>query len=594
MNRFVAAVGCIASALVLGGCASGHYTAWEAGPDLDASTGRPITRPIGVLADTQIHESRGTASRWWSLAGDEFVPVTIRTGQQVIGAGDVLLAALRHGKSLPLTLHAGDALDVSCQTEWALFSEIMRGERGRPGADSWLLAPGNHDGYLVGNFHPTSDGLYTDGYWRNVCNAGRHAIGGKTVVHDRLRKGELVEAYVRQLLDTGTGVRLPRADNRCPDPAGLCVAYAISTRSWSSFIVQMVRLPPASSSDVPVHAVLLDTSDYATQPRVSPFGVHAGIDAGLSMAQLSAVTSLVARLPERARFFFVGHHPLSAWQVDQWSEEKRAELRRLVADPRSLGFVVTAHTHEGGWFRYRAADIELLELNVGSLSDAPLYYRTLSFETDSAGRIGVVSNRLLMSGLDAGPDCSTYESPKRHSGYAVRDQRSESDRLADAPPLVRRFGAFASAVGHFFAFWRAKHAELAPQLLAYADVVDRTMPADHAFVFHPFGESSGPRTLKGSSAVAGRLRDLAKCSDAHACSVQEKGHLLYSLERYYWHAADTPVAVKSAAHELRYCAAVKSAEEAARISDRERAAVAATLERSAVERRPLSTSRRSD
>lgn len=107
---------------VLGACAAAPGIRWQdAGHALSAES-IPLTQPVVLLADTQIHESRGTASHFWSLAGDEFFPVTIRTGQQVIGAPDMLLEALERTRDAPLLLHLhlGDAIDVSCQSEWRL------------------------------------------------------------------------------------------------------------------------------------------------------------------------------------------------------------------------------------------------------------------------------------------------------------------------------------------------------------------------------------------------------------------------------------------------------------------------------------------
>lgn len=74
---------CLLTILVLSGCANQTTPEWSenAVPQSQNNSPQPLTLPILVLADTQFHESRGTASRYWSLAGDEFVPVTIRTGQ---------------------------------------------------------------------------------------------------------------------------------------------------------------------------------------------------------------------------------------------------------------------------------------------------------------------------------------------------------------------------------------------------------------------------------------------------------------------------------------------------------------------------------
>lgn len=64
-----------------------------------------VTQPIGLISDTQIHESRGTAaSRYFSNTGDEIVEVTVRTGQQVIGSTDILWEVLNRLSSTALVI----------------------------------------------------------------------------------------------------------------------------------------------------------------------------------------------------------------------------------------------------------------------------------------------------------------------------------------------------------------------------------------------------------------------------------------------------------------------------------------------------------
>lgn len=78
-------------------------------------------------------------SRYWSRAFDGYVPVTIRSAQQVPGATDLLYDAIT-ARAFPLTLHLGDAMDVSCQTEWDMFAMAMQRGLGAPGSGAWRSA----------------------------------------------------------------------------------------------------------------------------------------------------------------------------------------------------------------------------------------------------------------------------------------------------------------------------------------------------------------------------------------------------------------------------------------------------------------------
>jgi hypothetical protein len=577
---------CLLIALVLSGCANQTTPEWSENPipQSPSNSSRPLTLPILVLADTQFHESRGTASRYWSLAGDEFVPVTIRTGQQVIGAGDLLLAALQQGSHYPLALHLGDGIDVSCQTEWALFSEVMRQGRGQPSSTSWLFTPGNHDGFLVGNFYPGSEGIYTEDYWSNVCNVGRSYKDAKPR-HDRMPKELVVNDYINALKGKTAGSKNPSSDSFCLEDKKLCISYRIASRPWESYVVQLVRLPAADITQKSIYAVLLDTSDYPKRPYFNLSGPLAGVDAGISTEQIDAVMRLVSTLPESSKFFLAGHHSFKDWKFEEWDKAKADKFIAINANEHSLGFIITAHTHEGGWFEHHLNQSVLKELNTGSLADSPLYVRTLAFEKGENGTIDVVSDRLLLE-KKAISYCSEYQSPADGSGYSVNDQQSENERLSSAPAPLRRTGASFRAVGHFFAFWKAKHAELKPQLLAYADVVEETIPEQRSFTYNPFS-SSYALSITGGKRLATHLRNLANCNDAVKCSVQQKGNLLYGLERYFWFS-DTPIPEKEMAHAKRYCAALVSAQEAGNGST----GVAEIMEKSAPTRRSISSTER--
>ncbi|MFJ3459916.1 hypothetical protein [Achromobacter spanius] len=483
--------------------------------------------------------------------------VTIRTGQQVLGAGDLLQQVLRKSQDYRLALHLGDAIDVSCSTEWYRFSRVMERDRGRPGPKSWLFAPGNHDGYLAGNFYPLKDGIYTDEYWNNICNVGR-VIENDQHVHQRITKNQVLKEYLSQVLGSKIETDKGSRGRSCPTD-GLCLSYSLSSEAWKSYLVQLVRLPGAPDAKRPVYALLLDTSDYKIRPYIPANMPKAGLVAGISDEQLESASDLVRGLPDEALFFIAGHHPLNTWGLEPSPLAPDSAWKALLSHPGFLNFFVTAHTHEGGWYTHEYVGTTLNELNLGSLTDAPLHFRSLIFQENSEGAIRVNSRRILLAEEES-PDCSGFRA-MAGSGYAVSEQLSQAQRWSDYPKFLSTALSAFTATRYSLALWHAKHEELRPQLRFYADLVNSTMPPQQSISYQRFDTPMSTRVLKGRQQIVERLNYLAQCSDGKACSVQEKGHLMLALDDYYWDES-TPEPVREAAHLQRYCVALNSAEEA--------------------------------
>lgn len=547
---------------LLSGCSTGNFREIEGKPDPAVDAAPALTAPIGLVADTQFHESRGVPSRYFGLGGDEFVDVTIRTGQQVIGAGDVLAAALNLTSALPLVIHAGDAIDVSCQTEWIRFKQIMTSSpRGIPSATSWLFTPGNHDGFLTGNIFPTSSGLYWDGYWTNLCNAGQLMKSTTATQFTFMAKHMLVRDYITLL---GGAFGDDWRAQGCDTAGRLCwAAFAPEAAPWTSYLIQLVKLPEAPDSAIPIYALLLDSSDYESRPYLNSF--VAGTEGSLSAAQLSAASSLLKSVPSTAKYFFIAHHPANDWHGEKWSSERLNAWSNLLKDSRSLRFLVSSHTHKGSLRENTSTLGTFVELNTGSLADAPVYLRKLEFRGTASGRIGVRSEAIPIT-VDT--ERCTQLLPKVPSpdfDYGVDTQRSKSYRAGEIVPGP---AAAVSAFWYFFNFWESKHKELRPQLLAYADIVDATMPKDVDLTYVWTSTDAGrlSETLKGPAKTSAELRQNANCTNgARKCSVQSKGNLLLAVENYYT-ASTTPADVKTKAHEMKLCMAVAAANDSA-VSD---------------------------
>lgn len=523
-----------------------------------------ITKEVGLVSDTQFHESRGTASIWWSLGSDEFVGVTIRSAQQVIGEPDVLAESLDSQKDIPLVVHLGDAIDVSCQTEWNSFKDVIVEKRRLPGKSSWVFTPGNHDGYLTGNIYPQgNNNLYKEDYWNQVCNAGRFNNNEKTR-YSAQKKNDLIKDYTSMLQqglneekfiqynDSSSGIK-------CFGELGdFCIIEKINEdEPWRSFIVQSVLLPSGNEDREfsPIYLILLDTSNFDSQPKFSLFSKKAGMEAGITKAQLEAVNAMINNLPEDSHFALAGHHDYKSWQADTWQAERRDILAKIISHPRSLKFLLTSHTHMGGWFSQKVANQKFVELNLGSLIDNLIYYRTLKFIRSNDGVWGVESKPHNLE-CKVKEFCSEDESklPEDGSGYSIKDQSPTTDRLRNSPAAVRYLAGVFSAIGKYFKFWHSKHTELKSHLLIYRDIVQKTMPYNTEISYPKVaGDVLITKTLINKDEVIGQLEKLAECYDSKECAVQIKGNLLLALEQYYNSSA--PEGVRETAHKIKFCQA---------------------------------------
>ncbi len=534
-------------AVLLAGCASDPKNPVES-KNLnrwDASGQQALTLDIGLISDTQFHESRAYPSPVLQQSGDNFVPVTLRSAQQVIGADDILQRALKLAERLPLILHVGDALDVSCATEWQRFEGIMTQAKGLPGPGSWIYTPGNHDGFLAGNMHPPATGMVNIAQWDKLCDAG---MGN---AHRRFDKNDVIQAY-SDLMQIS--LQPQKTTTGCSADKRHCWAIRkFDDKPWQSFIVQLVRMPESGPGAMPIYAILLDSSNYFE--RVNQAGSHGE----LLSQQLQAARSL---MPDEGRYFLVAHHPPDFWITKKWTPADHADWEQLVNDARSLHFIITSHTHRGGLYDHGKRLGGLIELNTGSLADAPIYMRTIKFTQGAQGEIGVVSPAAIK--LMSANDCKPHI-PDRGQGpldYSAKAQRND---------LTRGDASKASAWGARAALslWEAahrdeeKHWELQFQLLAYADIAERTFPIDQplpyrwtlsrdhtVYAFDP---------LTGRDMVVKRLREFASCrpsSEEHLCSLQAKENLLLALDRFY---RETKPLEKAAL--MRLCMALDAADE---------------------------------
>jgi hypothetical protein len=213
--------------------------------------------------------------------------------------------------------------------------------------------------------------------------------------------------------------RFELAAARCPKdrPYLKRLEWKIDTdRLWRSFILQEVDItaparPGAKAAD-PLSIVVLDTSQYRWQPSVDnavisaifslPFTFFftlqvAGTHGNILVNQKDALTSLAGTMKaEGRRWIVASHHPYYA--MGRSTPPRFDWIRNAGGIPLTL----SAHTHFGQliWNHDDEREGDWLEINVGSLVDAPLEFR--DFQVHRLGdKVAVHSERRMLEPLFA-------------------------------------------------------------------------------------------------------------------------------------------------------------------------------------------------
>lgn len=363
----------ILCALLAGGCVlkdsmSSRYQISGEKPD-----GFSLTKNVILVADNQLNHLYGEPIWMRSQFVTQFVRVSIRPVQQDLFGQEILRWVLNvYGTRMPV-IHLGDAANMGCVGEFDSFLEIMSATGARP----WVMAPGNHDAYLMGNMQTSVD------VWEDAC---QRADGPLT-------KDKLVEKYLRHLHQQDSGFRtayadidsLPRSGEwRSDEPPGSiylrAVAWSIDdTKPHRSYVVQEIDLglpPPPGEADAQqrVSAILLDTSQFASAPVLLPVpGPNAGVNGDLQQDQLDVVTRWMTLADAGTITVLMSHHPFG--KLRNGSRAAVDALRRQ----HNVPLYVSAHTHQGQYF-VRGGSEGWLELNVGSIVDYPIEFRTFSIQ----------------------------------------------------------------------------------------------------------------------------------------------------------------------------------------------------------------------
>jgi|GEM_PF-2873351 len=391
-----------------------------------------LTERFILLADNQTQHLYGKPIWLRAGAAPKFLSAAVRPLQLDLYGQDLLkeVVTKQRGNKMPM-IHLGDALNFSCQVEMTRFFGLME-DATQPAAGyertTWVLAPGNHDGYFFGN-EGRSDS------WSDACTNG-----GGPVTH-----ADFIRRYLAELagqfpwlgdLNADSGIRVEPAVP--PDNGSFVqgVAWHLdSAKPWLSYVVQLVDMTAKQYGGVPpntqtVFGLLFDTSEYDDSPVLisqsarlatarlpaAPAQYDAGETGNIRADQVAAARTLletaVSRTALKPFVVLMGHHPFNA--LTESAQSAIEEIRHDYFVP----IYVSAHTHHAQYFVNETGPFNWLELNLGSVLDWQPEFRdfALSRNTDT-GFVEVQTKQYQLDQtwhLNSDPDWEAKQDGKRY------------------------------------------------------------------------------------------------------------------------------------------------------------------------------------
>ena len=403
-TSFIAA---LVVAALLAGCA-GFVPQPGPGPEPGGDY-RLLTLPFIAVGDTQEHVATGYPLHDNDSAVDAYVEVAQRPPEQTLFGRRLLEWALAsHHPDEPF-LHLGDVMDMSCRAEADRMARIIR-----DAPNHTAMLPGNHDGLMFGifSYNIINDHLDDDARkWHKACRRGAAPDDDRYKTEkEAFSKRDFITLYIdehRKAKSPKPGLTTPptqglhSASWRAEDPAAFLsgieakvldgIAYA------DSYLAQRIRLPRAPGADRDVIIIGLDTNQAGLLASAwdTVMGRSPGDHGHIHPDQIAAVEKWIDEAVIRGDLvIFAGHHNWRSLGLGS-----RGMLRDLMARLDHPLVYLSAHTHRGFWAEHRElASQPLLEMNVSSLSDWPLAYRSISFAYDETARRLLVKADLLPKG----------------------------------------------------------------------------------------------------------------------------------------------------------------------------------------------------
>ncbi len=374
-----------------------------------------LTRPLPVMivADNQFTNLMAYPHLIRTKMIDKIISVSIRPPQLDLFSRDIFEYTLKNHAQNKNIIHLGDALNLGCKNEWRTFTDVMNSKHGSH--KSWVMAPGNHDFFFYGNGGGSRAFKKTNlkNLWEKICQTDYPVNKPEKYKTHLLSKDVFVEYYLNELESQDLGfsrdqmrchTREATKDRHEPDTllrvcfyqakdpnAYLQKVYTILPLnddlrvSYKSLLVQELNLSSGGKGELPVKAILMDSTDYPESPLLPAFSKplsdgrafvtrsqNAGLVGSFRETQLKLVRSWMERDSE-ASFLLMAHHP-----YDTFNKASRVGMDAISKDfPNSI--YVSAHTHSG----YHKKHDHVNELNLGSMTDFKPQYLELEYTTKS-------------------------------------------------------------------------------------------------------------------------------------------------------------------------------------------------------------------
>jgi hypothetical protein len=181
------------------------------------------------------------------------------------------------------------------------------------------------------------------------------------------------------------------------------IAWSVHlSEPWQSYLIQEIDI---SAEGQAISMLVLDTAQYAYRPSAeygalsAPFAALqmtnvqiAGTHGNILPTQLESLTWLMDAMKKEQRGWICAiHHPYE--DLGRHSVSRFDKIR----DAGGVPVTLSAHTHDGEfrWHHDDDREGDWMELNVGSMLDAPVEYR--NFQVHRVGdRLAVGSRRFVM------------------------------------------------------------------------------------------------------------------------------------------------------------------------------------------------------
>ncbi|UZE26891.1 metallophosphoesterase [Pseudomonas asplenii] len=448
------------------------------------------------MGDTQQREILGATTGFSAKLAQDASEVAVRSSEQEVFAKYVMRSVMEREHSARAVIHLGDLLDYSCESEWMAASAQI-------GEVDWkrvLLAPGNHDGLFQGNngyggavtlwlrIRKLFDSAYDpmlQGHFNAVCKP-QSITRENPYENYEFRKRDFFCSYLEQrssgLLEGASAlqkacaaVSLARKDkvtseNRSTaiidypadgllrigssqDPYSFDLIASFpqpSTAQWGTgYFVQAARFSlGAESASMPLHVVLLDTTDWSSIPHFSFFCCSTDNSGRgvISKKQRDAVEKYVTALSSDSRVIFAGHYPLKDLE-----EQSANWLKELLGNDPAHRMYFSAHTH-AGYISSTALTNPVgqrVEINTDSMIDWPVSYWTMEPSGDKTqmcftphdvwSELGCEQQLAFESGLIEGA-VKRYKSALRYSLFNQGEAQWRW-RAEDAARALKSFAA---------------------------------------------------------------------------------------------------------------------------------------------------------